>query len=127
MIRVVCAIIKDAYGNVLLTQRSGKMEHAFHWEFPGGKVDAGESDFEAIVREIREELDLNVEPVEKLTPVEWEYPGKKIVLVPIICEISSGTLRLSEHLDYDWIALECLEKRNILGADRQIVINLKRP
>ena len=127
MIRVVCAIIKDVDGKVLLTQRSGKMDHSFHWEFPGGKVHENEDDFDAIVREIKEELDIVIAPVEKLTVVEWEYPGKKIVLVPIICEIRSGTLRLSEHLDCDWVALENLDNRNILGADRQIVMNLKRP
>ena len=127
MIRVVCAIIYNDTGKMLLAQRSGEMEHSFHWEFPGGKVHNKESDFDAIVREIKEELDLEVLPLEKLSEVEWEYPDKKIVLVPIICEIRSGTLKLSEHLDCEWVDPANLEKINVLGADRQILINLKRP
>ncbi|WP_417590277.1 (deoxy)nucleoside triphosphate pyrophosphohydrolase [Owenweeksia hongkongensis] len=126
MIRVVCAIIKNADGKLLFTQRSGKMDHSYHWEFPGGKVENDETDYAAITREIWEELQIEVEPLKKLTQVDWQYPNKKIALVPIICEIRSGTLNLNEHLDFVWLAINELAKLNVLGADREVVNNLKR-
>lgn len=126
MIRVVCALIRNDDGKLLLTRRSNNMDHALHWEFPGGKVKAGESDSEAIIREIREELGLEVNPGEILPTVFWEYPGKKIALVPVICEISSGTMHLHEHLDYEWLGVNGMDQLEILGADREIINHLKR-
>lgn len=102
------------------------MEHAFYWEFPGGKVENGEDDYAAITREIWEELQIEVEPLQKLTQVDWQYPNKKIALVPIICEIRSGTLSLREHLDFVWLAIDELTEINVLGADLEVVNNLKR-
>ena len=101
------------------------MDHAFHWEFPGGKVENGESDDAAIVREIWEELHIEVKPLKKLTQIDWQYPNKKIALVPIICEIRSGTFNLSEHLDFKWLAIDELAQVNVLGADLEVVNNLK--
>jgi len=125
MMRVVCAIIHDSSGKLLLTKRSGRMDHAFHWEFPGGKVKPGESDEQAIVREIHEELQIIVAPQKKLTPIEWQYPGKKIVLVPIICEIRSGTVGLTEHIAHCWQNIGDIEHMTVLGADRQVLKHLK--
>lgn len=125
MIRVVCAIITNADGKFLLTQRSAKMDHAYHWEFPGGKVEKGESDHAAIAREIWEELQVEVLPLKKLRPVHWQYENKKIALVPIICEIRSGTLNLKEHLDFVWLTIDELTEIHVLGADREVVNNLK--
>lgn len=102
------------------------MEHAHHWEFPGGKVENNESDYAAITREIWEELQIEVEPVGKLTQIDWQYPNKKIALVPIICEIRSGTLSLKEHSDFLWLAIDELAEINVLGADLEVVNNLKR-
>lgn len=125
MIRVVCAIIENADGKFLLTQRSDKMDHSFHWEFPGGKVHQGENDAAAIQREIKEELQIEVDCMQNLTSVEWQYPGKKIVLVPIICEIRSGTIELTEHINWMWATLKEMNEIKVLGADREVVKLLK--
>ena len=121
MILVTCAIIEKA-GLVLVTQRSEKMALALKWEFPGGKVEQGESQEVCLLREIKEELNIHIKIVKPLKPNTHHYPnGKEIHLVPFICEYISGHLQLAEHADYKWLKKEALLGLDWAEADIPIV------
>jgi 8-oxo-dGTP diphosphatase len=121
MILVTCAIIEKA-GLVLVTQRSEKMALALKWEFPGGKLEDGESHEACLLREIMEELNIQIKIVEPLKPNTHHYPnGKEIQLVPFICEYMSGDLQLAEHADYKWLKKEALLGLDWAEADIPIV------
>lgn len=124
MIEVVCALIRNSENRYLLVQRSEKMSHPLTWEFPGGKIQEGETPEEAIIREIIEELDLRVTPLQRLPRVEWDYSDKKIGLLPIICEIRDGRLSLHEHCKHLWVSLKEVSELNILAPDRLIINNI---
>lgn len=124
MIKVTCAIIIQD-GKILLAQRGAHPHHSFQWEFPGGKIKAGETDEDCILREIREELELQLEIKTKLNSVEFDYGYKKIELIPFICNIRKGNIKLNEHIDFKWINWEEAAKMQISDADRQIVLNEK--
>lgn len=124
MTEVVCAVIRNSENHYLMVQRSENMSHPLSWEFPGGKVQSGETAEEAIIREIREELSLEVNTIQRLPRVEWEYSDKKIGLLPIICEIRSGNLQLHEHRSQLWLSLLSLPDLNILEPDRLIIHNI---
>src|ERR671924_350142 len=98
-IHVTCAIIEKD-GKVLATQRSEKMAMPLKWEFPGGKIHEGEHPREGLKRELREELDLEVEVGRALSPVSHQYPTFLITLYPFICRIISGEIKLHEHKDF---------------------------
>ena len=94
-IRVVAAIIIEQ-GKVFATQR-GYGEFKDGWEFPGGKIEPGETPEAAIVREIKEELDTEIEVVKLLDTVEYDYPQFHLSMDCFICRIKSGNLVLKEH------------------------------
>ena len=96
IIRVVAAIIFNV-GNVFATQR-GYGDFKGGWEFPGGKIDAGETPEEALVREIKEELDTEVEVKELLDTVEYDYPNFHLSMDCFICSIKSGDLVLHRKI-----------------------------
>ena len=83
-IKVVCAIILNSEGKILMTKRSNKMKHPLMWEFPGGKVKEGENSFAALKREIMEELNVLISTKHLLKIVEWDYQEKRIELQAII-------------------------------------------
>lgn len=107
MIEVACAIIENA-GKVLVTQRGLHKAEAGLWEFPGGKLNKGESPQACIVREIMEELKLQVAPYQLLQPVEYQYPDKMIRLIPLVCRLAGGTLTLTEHAACQWLLPQAL-------------------
>lgn len=109
----------------MIVQRSAQMPHPLQWEFPGGKLTGSETASDAIVREMDEELGILVHPIKELEAVQWEYPDKKIALVPVICEIRSGDLSLREHVDVKWLGLNEMKKMNVLEADRLIIQQLE--
>ncbi len=120
MIQVTCAIIVED-GKILLAQNRADSDHAFQWEFPGGKIHGNESEEACIVREIREELEIEVAIIQKLAPVEFDYGHKQICLVPFLCSIKSGILALSDHLSSKWCEPEELMKMDLSGADRALL------
>ena len=120
MIKVVCAIIEQD-GWVLLTQRSEKMRQPLLWEFPGGKLEPGETEEQALVREIREELRISVEPYLRLQPVEHHYAGLPIELIPYCCHFTAGMIRLQEHRSYNWVPPADLQHYSWCPADLPIV------
>ena len=114
-IKVVAAIIiKD--GQVFATQR-GYGEFKGWWEFPGGKMEPGESPQEAFKREICEELDAEVEVRELLETVEWDYPNFHLTMHCFICSLLSESLHLNEHEAATWLTYETLRSVKWLPAD----------
>ena len=114
-IKVVAAIIiKD--GQVFATQR-GYGEFKGWWEFPGGKMEPGESPQEALKREICEELDAEVEVRELLETVEWDYPNFHLTMHCFICSLLSESLHLNEHEAATWLTHETLRSVKWLPAD----------
>ena len=120
MIEVCCAlIIRD--GKVLATQRSEEMPHPLKWEFPGGKVKMGESPERCIMREIKEELRIQIKVDQMLPSVTHSYENFTIKLIPFLCSILKGTVYLSEHLHFDWVDFNDLDTIDWLDADRKLV------
>ena len=91
------------------------------WEFPGGKLEPGESPQQCIVREIREELDTEVKAEKTFAVVEYDYPSFHLTMHCILCSVVSGGLKLLEHEDAKWVTLETLYSLNWLPADRLIL------
>ena len=119
VIKVVAAINIDD-GKDFATQR-GYGEFKRGWEFPGGKIDAGETPEEALVREIKEELDTVVEVNELLDTVEYDYPNFHLSMDCFICKIKSGDLVLKEHEASAWLTKETLYSVAWLPADQGLI------
>ena len=114
-IEVVAAIIvKD--GEVFATQR-GYGEFKGWWEFPGGKIESGECPKDALVREIREELDAEIEIGQLLDTLEWDYPNFHLTMHCFICRLISESLHLNEHEAATWLTQETLRSVKWLPAD----------
>ena len=124
MIKVVAAVIQsvDEQGTpvVFATQR-GYGDYKDWWEFPGGKVESGETPKEALVREIREELDAEIEVERFLTTVEYDYPAFHLSMDCFWCSLKNGHLTLLEHEAARWLPLENLWQVDWLPADVQVV------
>lgn len=124
VIRVVAAIIIDG-GKVFATQR-GYGEFKDGWEFPGGKIEADELPEDAIIREIKEELDTEVEVVELLDTVEYDYPKFHLSMDCFICKIKSGDLVLKEHEAAKWLTKETLNSVEWLPADQGLIGEIEK-
>ena len=121
-IEVVAAIIvRDC--RIFATQR-GYGEWKDWWEFPGGKIEPGESPEDALKREIREELATEIEVDELLTTVEYDYPKFHLTMHCYLCTIISGDLSLLEHEDARWLALDELDCVKWLPADKDVIEKL---
>lgn len=95
-IQVVCAIIFISE-KILVVQRSEKMALPLKWEFPGGKIENGESEEECIKREIIEEIGIEIELISKLTTSNYNYPNFQIELIPFLARYKNGVIELTEH------------------------------
>lgn len=122
-IRVVAAIIIEKE-KVFATQR-GYGEFKDGWEFPGGKIELGEIPEAAIVREIKEELDTEIEVVKLLDTVEYDYPQFHLSMDCIICKIKSGDLVLKEHEAAKWLTKENLDSVDWLPADLSLIEKIR--
>ena len=121
MIEVSCAIILNSIGKVLVTRRSATMPLPLKWEFPGGKIEDGETAEECLIREIKEELNIEIEITGSLSPNEYQYADKLIKLIPFICRQSDGEIVLKEHVDYKWVEVNDLLDMDWAEADVPIV------
>ena len=121
-IEVVAAIILRER-RIFATQR-GYGEWKDWWEFPGGKIEPGESPEDALKREIREELATEIEADELLTTVEYDYPKFHLTMHCYLCTIISGDLSLLEHEDARWLALDELDCVKWLPADKDVIEKL---
>ena len=122
-VKVVAAVIRDGE-RVFATQR-GYGDYKDFWEFPGGKLEAGETPAQALVREIREELDTLIEVGELLTAVEYDYPGFHLSMDCFLARVLEGDLVLREHEAARWLGPDELDSVPWLPADRAAVARLK--
>jgi 8-oxo-dGTP diphosphatase len=120
VINVTCAIIKKG-DKVLVTLRSERMKLPLKWEFPGGKLENGESETECIEREIKEELNINIEVINKLSNSIFDYGNLQINLIPFIAKYISGDVILSEHKEYKWLEKSELNSLDWAEADLPIL------
>ena len=122
-IEVVAAIIiKD--GEVFATQR-GYGEWKGWWEFPGGKIEPGETPQEALVREIHEELDADISVGTLLETVEWDYPTFHLTMHCYLCTLLSASLNLNEHQAAAWLTPQTLTTVKWLPADEGLIGRLR--
>ena len=124
MIQVVCAIILNQ-NKILITQRSEKMKLPLKWEFPGGKLEEGENEKEAIIREIKEELNIEILPLKRISSHIHDYGTFKINLIAYLCNYISGDIYLLEHKDFKFIQFEELRNYNLAEADIPVIEKLK--
>lgn len=122
-IRVVAAIIMD-HGKVFATQR-GYGEFKDGWEFPGGKIEPDEAPEEAVIREIKEELDTEIEVIELLDTVEYDYPKFHLSMDCFVCHIKSGNLVLKEHEAAAWLIKDTLDSVDWLPADQGLIPKIR--
>lgn len=118
-IEVVAAIIKRD-NEIFATQR-GYGEFKDWWEFPGGKMEAGETPQEALVREIKEELDADIKVGNLIQTVDWDYPTFHLTMHCFWCELNSEALHLNEHEAACWLTKETLHSVKWLPADEVIL------
>lgn len=122
-VRVAAAVL--CHEGRLFAARRGYGPWKDYWEFPGGKIEPGETPEEALAREIREELDTVVSVGSKLAQVEYDYPEFHLSMGCFACRIQSGSLTLKEHESARWLRLEELETVDWLPADLSLIRQLR--
>lgn len=120
MLEVVAAMIRDGE-KFLICQRPEGKNCAFGWEFPGGKIEAGETKAQALIRECREELAVILEVSRELADVVHDYPGFSIHLTLMEATVAEGTPMPLEHNDIRWIAAEEISNYSFCPADQKLL------
>ena len=119
-INVTAAVIRHD-GKVLICQRPEGRNCGLLWEFPGGKIENGETGEQCIVRECREELGITIQVDRELTDITHEYPERIVHLRFYLCEIVEGNPEKKEHNALAWIALEEIDQYEFCPADREML------
>jgi 8-oxo-dGTP diphosphatase len=119
-LRVACAIIEHD-GKILAVQRNELMNLPLKWEFPGGKIKQGESPEQCVVREVSEELNLEIAVGQSLPSVSHDYPDFSVTLYPFICAMVSGDITLHEHRAQLWLSPHELWSLDWVAADFSII------
>ncbi|NLK08232.1 MAG: (deoxy)nucleoside triphosphate pyrophosphohydrolase [Firmicutes bacterium] len=122
-IRVAAGILTDGC-RILITRRAPEENFAGKWEFPGGKIENHETEQECLVRELKEELDIDVVVGEFLTEVLHDYGSFKVKLKTYYCTITGGTISVSVHDKYKWVHANELLNYELLPADIPVVKQL---
>ena len=118
-VRVVAAVIRD--GDRIFATARGYGEYKGWWEFPGGKIEVGETPEEALVREIHEELDTEIRVGELIDTIEYDYPTFHLSMDCFWAEVIAGRLVLKEAEDARWLTKETLESVQWVPADQTII------
>lgn len=127
-VRVVAAVICDSIDNptkVFATQR-GYGDYKDGWEFPGGKVEVGETPEQALMREINEELDTEIKVGEYIDTIEYDYPAFHLSMRCYWCEVVSGELELKEAEAAKWLTKDTIDSVDWLPADITIIEEIKK-
>ena len=123
-VEVVAAVIRDK-DKIFATQR-GYGEFKAGWEFPGGKMEPGETPQQALVREIKEELDTEIEVQELIDTVEYDYPTFHLTMHCFWARIKEGNLILKEHEAAQWLTKDTLNTVDWLPTDKGLIIKLRK-
>jgi 8-oxo-dGTP diphosphatase len=125
-IPVVAAVIEDGHGRVLVAQRPAHKHLALKWEFPGGKVEPTETPEAALVRELREELGIEVEDLRALPRFTHDYGAVVIAMIPFVCRLAPGSAapHPHEHTALRWVSPPELATLDLAAADLPIVAAL---
>ena len=121
---VAGAIIKD--NKVFAAQRGNKGETKFKWEFPGGKIEPGETPEQALARELKEELKIDVKVYELITSIVDEYETQILHIDTYRCELVDGTPTLTEHIDMKWSNKNELDELVFSPADKPTLAKIKK-
>ena len=123
---VVCAVVTDDTGRILLAQRPAHKHLGLNWEFPGGKVEPGESPEHALIREIREELGCAIILTRALPRFTHDYGAVGIEMIPFVCALASGSAapHPHEHVALVWVEPAALRSYDLAPADWPVVAEL---
>lgn len=126
-ISVSCAIIIHQ-NKILAAKRSEKMSQAGFWEFPGGKLEEGESPEESLIREIQEELGMVISIIEPLSISKFNYTSEDLTveLIPFTCHWVSGEIQILEHEEVQWLTLNEMDNLNWAPADVPVFMEIKK-
>ena len=120
MIDVTCALIIRNQ-KILVAQNSMASDQAGKWEFPGGKIKPNETPKKCIIREISEELELEISVLNKLQEAVFDYGNKIIRLIPFVCRIENGKIKLNDHQAVEWVTVDELETIDFAAADKVLI------
>lgn len=123
IVKVAAAIIRD--GNKILATQRNHGEFAGGWEFPGGKIEEGETSEMAVQREIKEELDVIIAVGERIHTIEYDYPNFHLSMDCFFSEVVDGEISLLEHRDAKWLSKDTLDTVKWLKADIELIEILK--
>ncbi|QJD88361.1 8-oxo-dGTP diphosphatase MutT [Cohnella herbarum] len=121
MIEVAAAIIENAQGQILIAKRKVGKSQAGLWEFPGGKIEAGETAQDCLVRELQEEMNMLIQPGERFGVNEHDYGTVQIRLIAYWATFVSGEMRLVDHDEYAWVERDELNNYIFAPADIKFV------
>jgi 8-oxo-dGTP diphosphatase len=124
VVEVAAGLIRDAHGRYLITQRRKGSHLAGLWEFPGGKLEAGETPAAGLRRELTEELAATFAVGELVESVRWEYPDRVVVLHFFDCRLESGEIVPQEEQAMRWVAPDELAAHDFPPADRELIRRL---
>lgn len=126
MLDVVVAVIINKENKIFIAQRNLKKSQGGLWKFPGGKIEKGETKEQAIIRELQEELNIDVSVDCEIGEHVFNYPDRPINLIAMKCKIVSGNVVLEEHENAKWVPLDELDSFEFAPADVFIVDMLKK-
>ncbi len=126
-IEVVAGVIRFENQYLCVQRGASKYEYIHHkYEFPGGKIEEGESEEQALRRELKEELEIEIKSIiKKLSIVDHQYPDFRLIMHPYLCEPMSNNIQLKEHIDFKWLSKNELQKLDWAAADLPIVKELQ--
>jgi len=126
-IEVVAGVIQFEDKYLCIQRGASKFEYIHHkYEFPGGKIEAGESEEQALLRELMEELNIEIKSViKKLKIVDHQYPDFRLIMHPYLCEPMSNNIQLKEHIDFKWLSVYDIHNLDWAAADLPIVTELQ--
>jgi 8-oxo-dGTP diphosphatase len=120
----VCAAVIVQNAKILISRRPLEKPQGGLWEFPGGKLNSGETAEQALVRELKEELDIQIEVVDPLITVQHRYAWGEVLIMAYLCHWTAGEIKHLEIIDHAWVAPAELYTYNFLEADKPILATI---